>query len=141
MDYFELFFTQEVWQLLVSQTNLYAEQKREPAESSVWYPVRESEMKAWISLYRNMGLVTKPNLNSYWSTDPVLSSPFFPSLTSRTWFFQILRYLHFADNTSAPPCDSADYNKLYKIQPFLDLVIARFQEVYTPERQLAIDEI
>ena len=32
LDYFELFFTQEVWQLLVSQTNLYAEQKREPAE-------------------------------------------------------------------------------------------------------------
>ncbi|XP_068754290.1 piggyBac transposable element-derived protein 4-like [Montipora capricornis] len=140
LDYFELFFTQEVWQLLVSQTNLYAEQKREPAKSSVWYPVTESEMKAWISLYLNMGLVTKPNLNSYWSTDPVLSSPFFPSLMSRTRFFQILRYLHFADNTRAPPRDSADYNKLYKIQPFLDLVIARFQEVYTHERQLAIDE-
>ena len=97
-------------------------------------------MKAQISLYLNMGLVTKPNLNSYWSTDPVLSSPFFPSLMSRARFFQILRHLHFADNTRAPPRDSADYNKLYKIQPFLDLAIARFQEVYTPERQLAIDE-
>ena len=127
LDYFELFFTQEVWQLLVSQTNLYAEQKRGPADSSVWYPVTESEMKAWISLYLNMGLVTKPNLNCYWSTDPVLSSPFFPSLMSWTRFFQILRYLHFADNTRAPPHDSADYNKLYKIQPFLDLVMARFQ--------------
>ena len=99
LDYFKLFFTQEVWQLLVSQTNLYAEQKRRPAESSVWYPVTESEMKAWISLYLNMGLVTKPNLNCYWSTDPVLSSPFFPSLMSRNRFFQILQYLHFADNT------------------------------------------
>ena len=59
---------------------------------------------------------------------------------SRTRFLQILRYLHFADNSCAPPHDSADYNKLYKIQPFLDLVIARLQEVYTPERQLAIDE-
>lgn len=140
LDFLELFFTQEVWQLLVGQTNLYAEQKRGPTESSVWYPVTESEMKAWISLYLNMGLVTKPNLSSYWSTDPVLSSPFFPSVMSRTRFLQILRYLHFADNTLAPPRDSADYNKLYKIQPFLDLVIARFQEVYTPERQLAIDE-
>lgn len=124
LDFLELFFTQEVWQLLVSQTNLYAEQKRGPTESSVWYPVTESEMKAWISLYLNMGLVTKPNLSSYWSTDPVLSSPFFPSVMSRTRFLQILRYLHFADNTLAPPRDSADYNKLYKIQPFLDLVIA-----------------
>ncbi|XP_015748429.1 PREDICTED: piggyBac transposable element-derived protein 4-like [Acropora digitifera] len=87
-----------------------------------------------------MGLVTKPNFNSYWSTDPVLSSPFFPSLMSRTRFFQILWYLHFADNTHAPSSDSADYNKLDRIQPFLDLVIVRFQEVYTPERQLVIDE-
>ena len=117
LDYFELFFTQEVWQLLVSQTNLYAEQKRGPAESSVGYPVTESEMKAWISLYLSMGLVTKPNLNCYRSTYAVLSSPLFPSLMSQTRFFQILRYLHFADNTRAPPRDSADYNKLYKIQP------------------------
>ena len=87
LDYFDLFFTQEVWQLLVSQFNLYAKQKRRPAESSVWYPVTESEIKAWISLYLNMGLVTKPNLNCYWSTDRVLSSPFFPSLMSWTRFF------------------------------------------------------
>ena len=92
---------QEVWQLLVSQTNLYAEQKRGPAESSVWCPVTESEMKAWIGLYLNIGLVTKPILNLYWSTDPVVSSPFFTSLILWTRFFQILQHLHFADNTCA----------------------------------------
>ena len=106
LDFFELFFTPEVWQLLVTQTNLYAEQKRGPAESSVWYPVTENEMKAWLSLYLNMGLVTKPNISAYWSTDPVLSSPFFTSVMSRTRFLQILRYLHFADNNLAPPHDS-----------------------------------
>ena len=95
-------------------------------------------MKAWISIYLNMGLITKPNINCYWSADPVLSTPFFQSVMSRTRFLQI--YLHFADSSCAPPHDSADYNKLYKIQPFLDLVMARFQEVYTLERQLAIDE-
>ena len=97
-------------------------------------------MKAWISIYLNMWLITKPNINCYWSTDPVLSFPIFPSVMFWTRFLQILRYLHLADNSCAPLHDSADYNKLYKIRPFLDLVIARFQEVYTPERQLAIDE-
>ena len=138
--FFYLFFTQEGWHLLVSQTNLNAEQKRGLTESSVRHPVTESEMKAWISISLNMGLITKPNINCYWSTHPVPSTPFFPSVMSRTRFLQMLRYLHFADNSCAPPHGSADYNKLYKIQPFLDLVIARFQEVYTPERQLAIDE-
>ena len=140
LDFFSLFFTEEVWQLLVEQTNLYAEQKRGPEEHSVWYPVTLDEMKAWVSLYLNMGLVTKPNLSCYWSTDPALNSPFCPSIMPRDRFLQILRYLHFADNTQAPRADSADYNKLYKLQPFLDLVIPKFQQVYKPNRQLAIDE-
>ena len=57
LDFFLLFFTEEVWQLLVEQTNLYAEQKRGPEEGCVWYPVTKDEMKAWASLYLNMGLV------------------------------------------------------------------------------------
>lgn len=103
---FLLLFTEEVWQLLVKQTNLYAGQKRGPEESSVWYPVTRDEMKAWASLYPNMGLITKPNLSSDWSTDPALSSRFFPAIMSRDRFFQILQYLHFADNTQAPRADS-----------------------------------
>ena len=35
LNLFELFFTDEVWQLLVSETNFYAQQKRGPTESSV----------------------------------------------------------------------------------------------------------
>ena len=70
----------------------------------------------------------------------MLSTPFFPSIMARDRFLQILRYLHFADSTLAPRVDSADYNKLYKIQPFLDLIIPSFQQVYKPTRQLAIDE-
>jgi len=54
-------------------------------------------------------------------------------------FLQILGYLHFADNTQAPRADSADFNKLYKRPPFLDLTIPMFQQVYKPNRQLAID--
>ena len=100
LDFFLLFFTEEVCQLLVEQSNLYAEQKRGPEESTVWYPITRDEMKAWVSLYLNMGLVTKPNLSSYnWSTNPALNSPFFPSIMSRDRFLQILRYLHFAGNT------------------------------------------
>ena len=139
LNFFLIFFTAEVWTLLVEQTNLYEEQKKAHQES-VWYPVTIDEMKGWVSLYLNMGLVTKPNLASYWSTDPSLSSSFFSSIMPRDRFLQTLRYLHFADNTQAPRARSADFNKLYKIQPFLELIIPRFQQVYKPQRQLAVDE-
>ena len=58
----------------------------------------------------------------------------------RTRFLQILCHLHFVDNSLAPGPDSSNFNKLYKIQPLLDLIIPRSRAVYKPERQLAVDE-
>ena len=46
--FFYLFFTDQVWELLVTQTNLYANQKGGAAEKSVWYPVSVEEMKGWV---------------------------------------------------------------------------------------------
>ena len=45
-DFFLLFFTEEVRQLLAEQINLYSEQKRGPEEGSVSYPVTRDKMKA-----------------------------------------------------------------------------------------------
>ena len=138
--FFDLFFTPQVWELLVAQTNLYANQKRGAAEKSVWYPVSVEEMKGWVAIYLCIGIINKPNIPSYWRTDPMLSTPFFGATMLKTRFLQILRYLHFADNSLVPRPDSPDFNKLYKIQPLLDLIIPRFRAVYSPERQLAVDE-
>ena len=46
-----MFFTAQVWEWLVSQTNLYANQKRGAAEKSVWYPVSVEEMKGRVAKY------------------------------------------------------------------------------------------
>ena len=126
--------------MLVTQTNLYANQKRGAAGKSAWYPVSVEEMKGWVAAYLCMGIKNKPNILSYWNTDSILSTPFFGATMSRTRFLQILRYLHFVDNSLAPEPDSPNFNKLYKIQPLLDLIILRFRGVYKPERQLAVDE-
>jgi len=56
-------------------------------------------------------------------------TPFFGATMSRTRFLQILYYLHFVDNSLAPRPDSPNFNKLYKIQPLLDLIIPRFRAV------------
>jgi len=46
MDLRQFYFTDAVWNLIVEQTNLNAEQKRGPNERLVWYPVTVDEMKA-----------------------------------------------------------------------------------------------
>lgn len=108
--FFDLFFTDQVWELLVTLTNLYANQKRGAAEKSVWYPVSVAEMKGWVAVYLCMRIINKPNILSYWSTDPILSTPFFGATMSRTRFLQILRYLHFVDISQAPEPHSPNIN-------------------------------
>ena len=46
----------------------------------------------------NMGIVKKPSLCLYWSTDEIFKTPFFSAVMSRDRYFQIMRYLHFVDN-------------------------------------------
>lgn len=101
--------------IVVTQTSLYGNQKRGAAEKSVWYPVSVEELKGWVAVCLCMGIINKPNILSYWNTDPNLSTPFFGANMSRTRFLQILRYLHFVDNSLAPEPDSPNFNKLYKM--------------------------
>ena len=141
VDYFQLYFTEAVWNLLVEQTNLYAQQKRGPDDSSVWYPVTVDEFKAWVAMILNMGIVQKPTIHLYWRTTSTIQTPFFPSIMSRDRFLQIMRYLHFTDNQEeVRDKNSPDYDKLFKIRKLIDLLLPRLSEVYNPERNLAIDE-
>jgi hypothetical protein len=38
------------------------------------------------------------------------------------------------------PCSSPGYDLLFKIRPVIDTLITKFQDVYTPEEQMTIDE-
>ena len=141
VDFFQLYFTEAVWNLIVDQTNLYAEQKRGADDRSVWYDLTVDEFKAWIALTLNMGVVKKPFLRLYWSTDTIFQTPFFPAVMSRDRYLQIMRYLHFVDNREeVKDKNLPGYDKLFKVRKLLDLLLPRFTEVYNPERKLAIDE-
>jgi len=125
----------------VDQTNLHAEQKRGPEERSVWYALTVNELKAWIALTLNMGIVKKPSLRLYWSTDEIFKTPYFSAVMSRDRYFQIKRYLHFVDNQEeVKDKNSPNYDNLFKVGKLLDLLLPRFLEVYNPERNLSIDE-
>ena len=88
--FFQLYFTDALWNHIVDQTNLYAEQKRGPEERSVWYALLTvNEFKAWIALTLNMGIVKKPSLRLYWSTDEIFKTPFFSAVMSRGRYFQM----------------------------------------------------
>ena len=45
------------------------------------------------------------------------------------------------DNDTLEPPTSPNYDKLGKVRPVLTYLQARFSEVYTPGRELAVDEV
>ena len=67
MDLFYSYFTEDVWALLVTETNRYAGQNpSEKPNPCVWTEVSVEEMKAFIGLLIIMGVVKLPRLTMYW---------------------------------------------------------------------------
>ena len=142
LDYFRVFVTDELTTHLVHETNIYAKQSRENVPGrentkSQWLEVTISEMWKFLSLLFWTGIIKKPTLSSYWSTNPLLATPFFSSVMSRDRFYSILRYFHFNNNATRPE-DCTD--RLYKVRPIYDMLIEKFKTVYTPGEHLSLDE-
>ena len=96
-------------------------------------------MKKFIALSLLMGVVRKPELSDYWSTNPLLQGSVFNSVVSRNHYQTILRFLHFADNSQYDPND-ANRDRLYKVRLLVDNLVSKFKRTYIPGREISIDE-
>lgn len=138
LDFKVLFFSDDLVTLMVTQTNLYAEQfiAQNPtstyAQPHRWTLVHAKEMVKFWGLVLHMGLVKKPSIRSYWSTDILYHTPMFRMAKSRTHFEAILRFLHYSDNAQCPPHVHSNYDRLYKLRPLIDHFSAKFSQAYTP---------
>lgn len=143
-DFVELFISDLLIQNIVDQTNLYADQciqamdgTSQHARIHAWKPVTVSEMKVFLGLFFLTGIIRKPELDMYWSTDEMLATPYFSKVMSRNRFEIIWRFLHFNDNTARPANDT---DRLYKVRPVLDHLVTKFREMYQPNTNICIDE-
>ena len=62
--------------------------------------VTSDEIKAFPALIIAMRLVNQEDIRDYWSTDEVLSTPFFSQIMPRDKFMNILTFFHLCDNDS-----------------------------------------
>ncbi|KAI2644907.1 PiggyBac transposable element-derived protein 4 [Labeo rohita] len=73
-----------------------------------------NETKNFLGLFFLTGIIHKPQLDVYLSTDEMLATPYFSKVISRNRFKIICRFLHFNDNKSKLANDT---DKLYKVSP------------------------
>ncbi|XP_069819668.1 piggyBac transposable element-derived protein 4-like [Dendropsophus ebraccatus] len=144
VDFFYLFVGDEVLGLIVEQTNLYARQyitqKPTCTYATSWRPTSVAEIKKFLGLTLLMGVVKKPSIRSYWSVRATHSTPVFAAIMSRTRYETLMRFMHFNDKAQCPPRNDPNFDRLYKLRPLLSLLQQTFLTVYTPDKQLAVDE-
>ena len=99
-----------------------------------WKPVTVAELKVFFGLLFAMGLVVKPDIKSYWSTNAVSGTPFFGKIICRNRFDAIMMAFHLNDNTKT------DNTKLYKVEPLFSYLQEKFASVYAPQQNVAVDE-
>ena len=146
-EWFDVLFDELLLEDIVMWTNLYAEQsiasmaeylaKYKSSRVHAWRPTDVPELKNFFGLLFLTGLVWKPALEMYWSTEDCISTPYFSRTMPRNRFQIICRFLHFSDNREI--IDPAK-DPIYKIRPFLNTLLNRFREAYQPTENISIDE-
>lgn len=138
LSYFQLFFDNSLINLIVTETNRFAQQKL-GSSSTTWSPVTVEEMNIFLAIHILQGIIKKPEERMYWTSSEVFETPIFTKLMSYRRNYEIKKYLHFADNESYNP-ETHPQPKLNKIWPVYENINHKCSSLYIPERDITIDE-
>jgi len=142
IDFFQLLFDDEVINLLVLETNRYAEQffTNFPGRLSEkyyqeWQPCTPARMKAYLGILIHMGLSQLHHMQSHWENSVHYSCSFCPNVMTRNEFTLLHKFFHIVNNQNANQDD-----RLYKIRPLFNLMVSKFQRYYVLSKDITIDE-
>lgn len=148
VDYFQLFFTDEVFDRITNNTNLYHDYrvalKKITNPNYVdkrWTPVTVPEMKAFFGLSIVMGLVSVPRYRDFWSGDDFLANPGIKKCMPVRRYEKISEVLHVSNREEEPLRGQPNADKLVKIRWLLDLVFETSRLLMHPQREQSIDEV
>ena len=144
LDFFSLFWGDDVWQKMADMTNKNAANVKQVKPNSfyarTWKDVTVVELKAFMGVRLSMEYaVLKRRYESYFSRKPgfLFETPGYRQVFDRDRFLAIWKFLHIVDETSHHT-DKTD--KVYKVRPLLDHLVKKFQDHYRPSQDLSLDE-
>lgn len=143
VDYFRMLFDDEILNLVVTETNRYAEEifcsqgVTEKSRITRWKPVTCEEMLKIITLVFHTGTIKLNRLQDYWKSHQLFNFKCFSSHMSRNRFLLIMLSLHFANN---PDSKEIVTDRLHKIRPILNFFSRKMANVYYPSKEISLDE-
>jgi len=126
-DCFLYFLNEEFTSLVATQSNFYAAQHNRQLN------VTTEEVKVFICILLLSGYSPLPNRRLYWSSDPDVINEQVINAMRRNRFEDIMRNLHFADNTAITD------DRYYKVRPLFTAINAA-SPVMPMAQNICVDE-
>ena len=138
--FFQLFIADQVIDNITNETNLYAKQYVEANRENI-------KDKSRLLCFPDGGMSTDCMkvflgiaylVKDYWSTEDIISTPFFPKIMLRDEYHNILTFFHLYDNEIYPQKGSPDYDPCKKLDFFYSYITSQFSSLYTPHQHLSV---
>jgi len=146
LDYFALFFTDELFSRIVENTNKYAsfieERKRVfyPDFVSNYVPTNMNELKAFFGLNVLFGVIPLHRVRHYWSQNAFLGNDGVKATMPLRRFEIISQCLHVSDREKEIAKGNEGYDKLAKVRPLIQSLSHSFPKYMHPSQHQSIDE-
>lgn len=128
---FEKLFDDEVCQLIVNFSNLYASQNNRHT-----FSLTVAELKTFFGILILSGYHKLPREGMYWSLDEDIGVDVVSKAMSRNRFREIKRNLHLVDNNDAP--NTTD--KMFKVRKLADMLMKKFCQWNVFHELISVDE-
>lgn len=133
IDFFNYFFTDELVEKIVSETNLYALQV-DPSKPVNYSP---TDVRNYLGILLYTSFLRMPNTRFYWSDAMGISE--IKHVMPINKFEKLRKFFHINDNSLHKPREHPQHDRLHKIRPLIDTLNIRFRSVPF-EQHLSIDE-
>lgn len=150
LDYFALLFDDSLMQLIVNETNRYAETEflrvgsAPRSRIAQWKPTDKEEILTFIALIIHTGTIKVNRLTDYWKKHHLFNMSCFSNYMSRDRFLLLLRCLNFAPNIETTDDDrellQPANDRLYKIKPLITYFNDKMNAIYYPSKELLLGE-
>ena len=81
-----------------------------------------------------------PAVKDYWRNNEYLHYSPIADRIPRDHFLEISQYDHFVDKSTLQPHGSPGHNRLGKVRPVIEHLLANFAQSYHPHKEVAVDE-
>ncbi|KAJ8367236.1 hypothetical protein AAFF_G00323820 [Aldrovandia affinis] len=144
LDLFKLYVTRDAVNTLCENTNKQAAKAQAKGSKYTWTDVGVEEFYRYIGLLFYMAMVKLHDIRDYWRQNSIFSCPFPATIISRDRYRAISWNVHMSDPDKDQENDrrrgTPQYDKLFRLRPFMDTVQHACKTFFHPRRNISVDE-